>query len=239
MKINFKMHRIAGWFTNPIELKHHELTDRQKWAFAWIPSSGCVVAIGCSSGSLIKYLNEKSQIVCGIDTEFKTLESIISINPKINLIQASAEKIPLPAEYADTVLLIDVLEHSSDDKMVISEAWRILKSNGQLILSVPHKGLYGFLNRRNVSRKYKNIDEPIHRHCSFTDLRRLFFRLFEVEQKHYGGLFLYPFTVGANYFLKKHFNININNFLNKIGNIDYDVSWGRMSSNIIVKARKI
>lgn len=239
-RIDYRLHRVAKWFTKNINPELSVLTDRQKWAFTWLPQSNLVVDIGCSNRPLINLLKSKCKKVIGIDTDIDALLSLRNQNLDITLVQAKAENLPLPSNFADVALLLDVLEHTQDEKMVISEAWRILKPDGLLILSVPYKGLFSFLDPENLSRKIKSkTDYPYHKHYSFTDLRRLFFRLFKIEHKHYGGLFLFPITFGLNNFFSKHFNLDLSKFLNKVGDIDYNVSWGRMSYNLIIKARKI
>lgn len=47
------------------------------------------------------------------------------------------EKIPLPDNTFDTVILNCTLEHLYDPKQAISECRRVLKSGGQLLLTVP------------------------------------------------------------------------------------------------------
>jgi SAM-dependent methyltransferase len=238
-RIDERLHRVAKWFTKSINPELSVLTDRQKWAYAWLPQSHFVVDIGCSNRPLINLLQFKSTNVIGVDIDAGALKSLNNHNQNITLIQAKAENLPMQSNFADAVLLLDVLEHTQDDKMVISEAWRILKPGGLLILSVPYKGLFRFLDPENLSRKIKSkTNYPYHKHYSFTDLRRLFFRLFRFEHTHYGGLFLTPITFGLNNFCLKHFKLDLSKCLNKIGDIDFDLSWGRMSYNLIIKARK-
>jgi ubiquinone/menaquinone biosynthesis C-methylase UbiE len=185
-------------------------------------------------------LQLKSENVIGVDTDIDALKRLDNQNQNTTLIQAEAENLPLQSNLADAVLLLDVLEHTQDEKMVISEAWRILKPNGLLIMSVPYKGLFSFLYPQNLSHRIKTSKkEIIHKRYSGKDLRRLLFRLFKVEENHYGGLFFFPIIFGVKHFCLKHFKSDFSKFLNKAGDIDYDISWGRMSYNLIIKARKL
>ncbi|MDP2209073.1 MAG: class I SAM-dependent methyltransferase [Bacteroidota bacterium] len=214
--------------------RKEKLFTNHKWAFAWLPQTQYIVDIGCSNRPLIKLLQLKSENVIGVDTDIDALKALDNHNPNITLILAKADNLPLQSNFADAVLLLDVLEHTQDDKMVISEAWRILKPSGLLILSIPYKGLFRFLAPENLSQKIKSKT-----YYSFTDLRRLFFRLFKIEHKHYGELFLFPITFGIKHFCLKHFKLDLSKFLDKVDDIDYDISWGRMSYYLIIKARKI
>lgn len=233
-KVNSKLADILRKFASNKSL----LTDRQKWAFSWLPESNLVIDVGCSNTPLISYLHTKCNIVVGIDTDFNALRSIKHDN--ISLILASAENIPIETGVADTVLMLDVLEHLNNDRMALAEAWRILKKDGILILSVPYKGLFSFLDPQNLSIKLKkNKQMNIHKHYNYKDLKVLLYRLFKIEKVHYGGLFLYPISFGANNFFRRHLGMDFSAFFKQLGDLDYNISWSRLSYNIIILARKI
>lgn len=48
------------------------------------------------------------------------------------------QPIPLPSESFSTVLAFDIIEHITKEELLISELYRLCKSNGVLIGSVPH-----------------------------------------------------------------------------------------------------
>ncbi len=50
---------------------------------------------------------------------------------------ADAAQLPLQAECADTVLLLDVMEHLPEPERCLEEVWRVLKSEGKVIIHVP------------------------------------------------------------------------------------------------------
>jgi len=52
-------------------------------------------------------------------------------------VRGIAQKIPFKANVFDRVLLSEVLEHIFEREEILREIWRILKLNGQLIVSVP------------------------------------------------------------------------------------------------------
>ena len=239
-KINSYFAKLLKPFAKLTTLQTSKLTDRQKWAYAWLPQSEVVVDIGCSNSALVELLPDKSKYTIGIDVDIDALKSISKRSAKLQLIHAQAESLPLKTEFAEVVLLLDVLEHTQDEKMVISEAHRILKPNGLLIMSIPNKGLFSFLDPQNLSHRIKAGNKKIvHRHYSEKDIRRLLFRIFTVETKHYGGLFFYPITFWAANFIKKRFSIDLSSFFKHLGDIDNDVSWGKLSYNLIIRARKI
>lgn len=58
--------------------------------------------------------------------------------PMIRQITAFAEELPLPNNYADVILSNQVLEHVIDPQKAVQEKFRVLKSGGIYIGSVPH-----------------------------------------------------------------------------------------------------
>lgn len=217
------------------------LTDRQKWALAWMETCGVAVDIGSSSSALCHVLGRKAKLAIALDTDGDALRSLLADEPSIHSVQAKAERLPFPTASVDTVLLLDVLEHVSDEPKVIAEVHRILRPGGSLILSVPNKGIFRFLDPQNLSAHLKGTLSPQthHRHYSEADLTRLLFLRFRVLKKHYGGLFLYPITFAAAHFVKKHFGLDWSRFFKALGDWDNDISWGRWSYNVILVAEKI
>jgi SAM-dependent methyltransferase len=72
-------------------------------------------------------------------------------------IAGSAEAIPLPTSYAETVLCTEALEHVENDVLVLSELRRILRPNGTLILTVPGKDVP--LHEKHYQRDYRRYTE--------------------------------------------------------------------------------
>ncbi len=46
---------------------------------------------------------------------------------------------PLETESVDRIVMLHALEHIDDPEAVMQEAWRVLKSNGRLLIVVPHR----------------------------------------------------------------------------------------------------
>ena len=57
---------------------------------------------------------------------------------KIIQIEGTAEKLTFDSEYADIILSNQVLEHVSDERLAVKEAYRVLKKGGIFTGSVPH-----------------------------------------------------------------------------------------------------
>jgi SAM-dependent methyltransferase len=55
----------------------------------------------------------------------------------VEFIVTSANALPFPDEYLDTILLLEVLEHLVDDHAAVREMRRVLRPGGRLVVSVP------------------------------------------------------------------------------------------------------
>lgn len=108
-------------------------------------SSGDVLDIGCSDGIVSILLAEKGLNVVGLDMEQGHID-----NAKANLEKASpkaqrkaffrqgwAEELPQLSESFDIIVLGEILEHVLNADIVLAEACRVLKPDGQLLASVP------------------------------------------------------------------------------------------------------
>jgi O-antigen/teichoic acid export membrane protein/ubiquinone/menaquinone biosynthesis C-methylase UbiE len=216
------------------------LTDRQKWAFGMIPEGKVVVDVGSSDSTLCRLLRERSRLAIAVDVDEEALERARESDLRAILVEASATRLPFRTGSVDTVLFLDVLEHVDSERLAIEEIHRILRPGGTLLLSVPHAGLFEFLDPQNMSARFHGRPSPFgyHRHYSATMLERLFEGRFSIKRKQYGSLFLYPLTFAAANFLKKHFSVDAGALLRRLGDIDNDLSWGRFSYNLMVYAEK-
>jgi SAM-dependent methyltransferase len=68
----------------------------------------------------------------------------------VPFLQADATQLPLTDQTIDVVLLLDVLEHLAEPQQCLVEAHRILRKEGTLILSVPHRGWLSWLDSLNL-----------------------------------------------------------------------------------------
>jgi len=116
--IGSHMERIVGSSYEPVIRRH---------------AKGLLADVGC--GSVPYYDFYKDLITDNIcldwgreDGEVSYLDHTIDLN---------RDKIPLDANSVDTVLCTDVLEHIKKPEQLFSEMARILKADGNLILTVP------------------------------------------------------------------------------------------------------
>jgi SAM-dependent methyltransferase len=96
---------------------------------------------GCGRGGLYtQKLIKQADKVTAIDyseVSINALKRRIGHLPQVSLLTASADGLPFDDEQFDIVTHCEVLEHIVDDKKVLSELYRVLRSSGKLVLSVP------------------------------------------------------------------------------------------------------
>jgi len=62
----------------------------------------------------------------------------IDVNPKPPAIYGNVTEIPFEDDFFEVVLCVDVLEHVEKDYVAIKEMFRVLRSNGVLVLHTPN-----------------------------------------------------------------------------------------------------
>jgi SAM-dependent methyltransferase len=148
-----------------------------------------ILDIGCGIGMYAQKFKEEGAEVWGIDIDEENIKEARQLNPGINFSVGLAEKLPFADNFFDAVFLHEVLEHVSDDRKAISEAYRVLKPGGQIIIFVPNR-LYFFethgiyLGKKYIyrlipfinwlPRKIRNYFCPHVRVYSVKDLKRIF-----------------------------------------------------------------
>ena len=135
-----------------------ELRGRGRLAYNWLPEkSENILDGGCSYGYITSHLSKKSQNTYALDLDFKHIEIAKGRYPEIHFNIGSIEETEFEDDFFDAIVLTDVLEHTSDRIKTLSEIHRILKPGGSLILTTPHKGLFGFLDPYNYGYYFKKL----------------------------------------------------------------------------------
>lgn len=95
-----------------------------------------ILDIGCSGGSLLKFLKKKGfKNLCGVDISKSAIKECKKKG--IKAVLANAENTKLSGNQFDVIIASDILEHLKDDKKAILEWKRLLKKTGKLIIFVP------------------------------------------------------------------------------------------------------
>ena len=217
------------------------LTGRHKWAFALMPRSTVVLDIGASASPLSWVLHEKAECMVALDVDGPALLQLKAADAFALPVEASSCALPIRTDSVDTVLFLDVLEHVREEEATINEIHRVLKPGGSLILSVPNKGLFRFLDPQNLRLRLdgKLDNTSMHRHYSYHQLMGFLGPRFEVVRRHYGGLFLSPLMFALDNSVRKHWHRDWGRYFRWVSDFDNNISWGTLSYNMIILARQL
>ena len=224
--------------------------------------AGRILDIGCRDGAFIRYLSYKSRFVLGIDFQISFLGTAKENNPvSVNFVNSYAEQLAVRSGVFDYVILAETLEHCRDEIACVGEIRRVLNNGGKLILTVPYRGLFYFLDPDNFKvyfpRIYKIMyrilkkresrkslgfsgDNDYHRHYSLSDIESLLKGKLRIVQLHRGGLLFLPLFIWSKYFLdylglKDKYILRILHFLS---NLDFKINFGRFAYSLFIIASK-
>ena len=116
---------------------------------------------GAYDGEILKVLFESRilETADGVDLNKDIVEKSKSSMPagiSLEVIEKK-EKLPFDDEYFCSVSILDVIEHIHDQKSVLLEINRVLKKGGKLIITVPRKNIFSFLDLGNLKFIFPKI----------------------------------------------------------------------------------
>ncbi len=140
------------------EERHFWFRIRRRWITdriaRFVPPPARVLEVGCGSGNVGAHLSRKGYRVTGSELYADALEMAWSGFDKV---RSDAVDLPFDDGAFDVVGLFDVIEHLDDDLPPLREAFRVLKREGIVIVTVParrelwsHVDVLSFHRRRYV-----------------------------------------------------------------------------------------
>jgi len=118
-----------------------------------------VLDVGCNDGVFGAVLKDRLKCdVTGVDLSDVALE--LAKKRGLNVLKADAENLPFEDHSFDVVCCMEVLSHLFDPEKALKEMRRVLKKNGILLGSCPHKTLetYAWEDKR-MHRRYFDVNE--------------------------------------------------------------------------------
>ena len=126
-----------------------------RYGFAWekVSQNGAAhLDFGCNDAAFLKSLESKGiGRLTGVDISRDAINKAHNLFSEIETIHIT-KTVPLPFndKCFASISMLDVLEHVYEQRELLNELHRILDDNGMLILTVPGKHLFSFLDRGNL-----------------------------------------------------------------------------------------
>jgi ubiquinone/menaquinone biosynthesis C-methylase UbiE len=166
-----------------------------RYAFANRYAQGVsVLDIGCGAGYGTAELAKIAHRVTGADTSLDALRYARDhyTAPNVQFLQASATALPFPDFSFDLAAAFEVIEHVDNFRAMLTEAHRVLRSNGVLLVSTPNRLYY-------AESRAEHGPNPFHTHefefAEFEEaLRELFPNVTILLQNRIESIGFYPTT---------------------------------------------
>ncbi len=104
-----------------------------------------VLDVGCAQGVVSAQLKGENRSWVHIDPDFANLTTARPVLGN-DLVHSRGFDLPFADGSFDDLLLLDILEHVEDDRALLAEALRVLRSGGRLVISTPISGKFFLFN---------------------------------------------------------------------------------------------
>ena len=139
-------------------------------ALDWLPvGARCVLDMGCNVGDTIRGIAKRGvPAVRGVDINSWAIELAkqrLADLPNVEVAHASGDSLPHGDGEFDAITCFEVLEHVPAElrRAVVNEMGRTLQPQGRLIMSVPHRGMFGWLDPENMRFRLPGLYQFVNR----------------------------------------------------------------------------
>ena len=162
------------WASVPPDARPQAFDLRCRFLLAGVRAGDVVLDLGCGTGHFCAALDAAGATPIGVDTSPEAVRRARDRHPGLDFRLASvAEPLPLSDGSADVVWLGEVLEHVVDGAALLSEARRVLRPDGRLLLSTPYHGRVSMLALALAPRGWERHFDPRSDHVRFFTRRSL------------------------------------------------------------------
>jgi len=161
-------HRYDAWY----QTKVGQYVDRteKKLVFSLLKSKkGLALDLGCGTGNYTLELYKRGFDVVGADLSLEMLKIAKQKLPNVPFLKADAYNLPFKDSTFDLVMSITMFEFLKEPEKAVSEIYRVLKPNGEVII--------GTMNGRSLWFIFKRLKsiffETAYRYARFYTPREL------------------------------------------------------------------
>lgn len=134
---------IADQYDCRYKVGNYAGIERRLMEFVADVHKGTILEVGCGTGHWIQTLTSRGYKVAGVEPAQAMLDVARKKVPQANLVQGKAEALPFSEPTFDRVFCINAFHHFSDQKLFMTEAYRVLRPGGSIMIIGldPHTGL--------------------------------------------------------------------------------------------------
>jgi SAM-dependent methyltransferase len=208
----------------------------------WLEGAGSVLDLGCAEGLFVHLASNRGWKVVAVDVDTDSVSAARSRTPEADFALGSGESLPFRSGTFDGVIMLDVLEHVPSEDLALREVDRVLKQGGKLVISVPHKGVFGFIDAQNslifaTGRKIIKGKEngQHHKHYSLEELQGMLGSSFRLTRCRYGGYLLFPVLGYVLMFTDALHLRRLSASLRRVEQVDFDRDRGNRSWHLMAE----
>jgi SAM-dependent methyltransferase len=133
-----------------------------RWCFAWeyTPShTSAHLDFGCNKGEFLNSLKDKNiGRLVGVDVYQEAVKQGQLLFPELEIIKIQkASRLPFEDGAFDSITVLDVLEHVYEQAELLAELNRVIKDKGILVVTVPGRHLFSFLDMGNLKFRFPRL----------------------------------------------------------------------------------
>ncbi|MFP4216317.1 MAG: class I SAM-dependent methyltransferase [Phycisphaerae bacterium] len=134
-----------------------------RFAYAWEhipPDTASHLDVGCYDGEFLAGLTSRGiGRLVGADASSTAIAKARRAHPQCEFVHLSPPEgdLPFADESFTSVSLLEVIEHVADQKHLLGEVHRVLAPGGLLLVSVPGKHLFSFLDVGNLKFRFPHL----------------------------------------------------------------------------------
>lgn len=138
-------------------------TARYAWAFEQVRCrTGRHLDLGIGDGTFLSALADRTALqVVGADPHPGYLASFRAGHPDQPLTRVG-EELPFADASFDSATMLDVIEHTRDDRATLSQVQRVLRPGGLLVLTVPARHVFSFLDPDNAKLRLPRLHRAVY-----------------------------------------------------------------------------